>query len=235
MKSIIGNINLSLLEIIAVLFPGSAALLLISRIETGKAFLYTLLPNPESEWQVALAFFGGAYFLGYVLFNLGSILDDLVYEKYKHLFQEKQILLDEKGNTIKDKCGNTKKMRPCAGEKPIILVSAIKIKEEIMGKEDPNGRDINVYKWTAGYLLANHPEMYAVVERHQTASKFFRSMVVVLLATFFVSIGALNFWVSFSYFVLLFLSVLIYIEQRVKAIRAAYEYLIVCHSTGNLK
>lgn len=101
MKSIIENINLSLLEIIAVLFPGSAALLIISRIETGKAFLYTLLPNPESEWQVGLAFFGSAYFLGNLLFYLGSILDDLAYERLKHLFQVKEIQLDEKGGVKK--------------------------------------------------------------------------------------------------------------------------------------
>lgn len=234
MKSIIENLNLSLLEIIAVLFPGSAALLLISRIETGKAFLYTLLPNPESEWQVALAFFGSAYFLGNLLFYLGSILDDLAYERLKHLFQVKEIQLDEKGGVKKEGGKNIKK-RPGKGKDPYILFVAKKIKNQIWPTGDPNGRDINVYKWTAGYLLANHPEMYATVERHQTASKFFRSMVVVLLAAFFISLGALNFWVSSSYFILLSLSVVIYIEQRVKAIRAAYEYLIVCHSTGKLQ
>ncbi|MEY4903287.1 MAG: hypothetical protein RLZZ292_1102 [Bacteroidota bacterium] len=91
MKSLSENINLSILEIFSVLFPGGAMLLLCWQAPDIQGAMRGLLPDMGSEWQVSIAFLGVAYFLGYVLFYLSSFLDEVVYDHFK---SKKQALTD---------------------------------------------------------------------------------------------------------------------------------------------
>jgi hypothetical protein len=92
MKSLSENINLSILEIFSVLFPGGAMLLLCWQVADIQASMRVLLPDMGSEWQVSIAFLGVAYFLGYVLFYVSSFLDAAVYDRFK---EKRTALIDK--------------------------------------------------------------------------------------------------------------------------------------------
>jgi hypothetical protein len=143
MKSIADNLNLSLLETTAVLFPGSAILLLANQIQVVQKFLLGILPSLESEWQVGLAFLGTAYFCGYILFFLGSLLDRPVYDNCKHFFFKKEIMTDKEGNTLKDNCNNEIKVRPRESNETSLFKKASKIKKKHLKGTDYMGNDIN--------------------------------------------------------------------------------------------
>lgn len=200
MKSLSENINLSILEIFSVLFPGGAMSLLCSQVYDIKIVVRNLLVDIDSEWQVSVAFLGVAYFLGYVLFYLSSFLDTYVYDRLNK--EQRQVLINR----------------------------VVEIKTAAFGYDSK--AEINAFKWACAVLLAKQPAMFAAVERFMAASKFFRSMVVVLCfaAVLFVLQG--TFLVAFVVLVFSIISLFNYIRQRDKAIEAAYQYLI---TTANLK
>ena len=231
MKFVTENLNLSLLEITAVLLPGSAFLLLMNQIHVVQEFFSSLLPDPKSEWQVGFAFLGAAYFCGYLLFSLGSLLDDPIYENCKHFFFKKEVKYDNAGIPLKDKSGKEIKERPKIVRDTTLFKKALNVKKKHLKGTDEFGNEVNLYKWTSGYLLAEYQMLYSIVERHQAASKFFRSMVWVFVVAISVSLCNNQVGSTLIAFLLLCMSIFIYVEQREKAIRAAYEYLLVVDST----
>ncbi|MFN6201680.1 MAG: hypothetical protein ACK496_04260, partial [Acidobacteriota bacterium] len=88
MQSMTDKINLSLLEILAVLVPGSLGVLLLRAIPVFRTLINSSQFNIEGEIQKTLVFFGASYFIGHVLFYLGSKLDELVYDKIKYLLKD---------------------------------------------------------------------------------------------------------------------------------------------------
>jgi ABC-type multidrug transport system fused ATPase/permease subunit len=109
-------------------------------------------------------------------------------------------------------------------KKQALSDSVIKIKTATFGYD--NKDEINAFKWSSALLLAKQPAMFAAVERLMAASKFFRSMVVVLcLAALLFAFqgGFIGAIVAFSFAVI---SLFNYIRQREKAVEAAYQYVI---------
>jgi hypothetical protein len=202
MKSLSENINLSILEIFSVLFPGGAMLLLCWQVREIQAAMRVLLPDMGSEWQVSIAFLGVAYFLGYVLFYVSSFLDTAVYDRFK---EKRTALIDR----------------------------VIEHKKKAFGYDSKE--EINAFKWSCAVLLAQQPAMYAAVERFMAASKFFRSMVVVLFLAALLWLIQGKYIIALIAIVFVVISLLNYIRQRDKAVTAAYEYVIKIHNFSNLK
>lgn len=199
MKSVTENINLSLLEICAVLLPGAAALIIGWQIPDKQTDLVESIPIINKEWQAVLAYLGGAYFVGYLVFFVGSKLDDWVYDKFRAKF----------GLVNND----------------ALMEKVTEYKKAECGFDTPNV--INIYKWSFGKLLVQYPALYAVVERDQAASKFFRSMVVVMFFSLFV-FGFKQDWIKVAMsFLVMILSLLVYAKQRHKAVNTAYEYIVI--------
>lgn len=238
MKSITDNLNLSLLEIFAVLLPGGAAILLGWQLPAFREHIWALIPDPANEWHWSLAFLGGAYFIGHILFYMGSFWDDFLYDKVKFLLHKpKEEELEGTGKEslklwarILYQATRSKQEQQAPIEDLIkgrthLFKAALQIKKEENGLE---GREIiNLYKWAIAKFLAQYPALHAEVERHQAASKFFRSMAVVGLLAAIIFITQLQ-WTLGGISVLgLFLSLLIYLNQRFKAVKTAYEYVVV--------
>ena len=192
MKSLTENINLSILEIFSVLFPGGALMLLCWQVADIQVVIQGLLPNIESEWQLSIAFLGTAYFLGYVLFYISSFFDFL----YDYFKKSKKPLIDK----------------------------VIALKTKAFGYD--NMVEINAFKWSCAVLLAQQPAMYNVVERFMAASKFFRSMTLVLCIAVLGLCCQCKFLGAFIALIFVAISFLNYMRQRSKAVEAAYEYVV---------
>lgn len=193
MKQLSESLNLSILEIFSVLFPGGAFLLLCWQVPNIQSTLRGLIPEMNSEWQLSIAFLGMAYFLGYVLFYVSSFMDAPIYDRFK------------KENTfLKDKV----------------------LSHKIKAFGENNKSEINLFKWSCAVLLAQQPAMFAEVERLMAASKFFRSMTVVIL--FAAILFAFQGKIGGSLVALGFVAIALlnYMRQRSKAVATAYEYVI---------
>ncbi len=203
MKSITDNLN-SLSSKSFQYCYGATALLLAWQVLTLQSQIQNIIPNWESEWQVGLAFLGGAYFVGYLLFFAGSKLDDWIYDRYKSRFG--------------------------FGDNDPLLEKVRTLKIAEIGFDDR--KILNHYKWSVGKLLAKFPAVFAVVERHQAASKFFRSMVVVMFTAAIIFGWQTQWGLSVLCAFTMLMSLFIYMEQRKKATTAVYEYVIIVSSFG---
>ncbi|RPD42782.1 hypothetical protein [Chitinophaga barathri] len=190
------NFKIYLLDILSVLLPGGLLVALLARFE-GLAGKYASLFLTDSDnWMAIVVYIGIAYMLGHFIFFLGSYLDDILFEPYQKVFW-------------KD---------------PLLKAIVINFKEEKTGIADRAA--LNAFKWSCAWLLKHEPAMYSVVERHIAESKFFRSLVVVLLAGVIISCIKNEWWMAVTAFVLVFFSIIRYLTQRSKAIETAYQYVI---------
>jgi hypothetical protein len=198
MKQLSESLNLSILEIFSVLFPGGAFLLLCWQVPDIQSTLRSLIPEMKSEWQLSIAFLGMAYFLGYVLFYVSSFMDTPIYDRFK-----------KENTALKDKV----------------------LSHKIKAFGEDNKSELNLFKWSCAVLLAQQPAMFAEVERLMAASKFFRSMTVVILfaAIFFAFQGKVGGSLVALGFVAI--ALLNYMRQRSKAVAAAYEYVVTLKNT----
>lgn len=190
------NLKTYLLDILSVLLPGGLLVALLARFES---FLYSyasLFPTDGNNWVAVLVFAGVAYMFGHFIFLFGSWLDDLLFEPCQKVFW-------------KD---------------PLLKSIVIQYKEEKTGITDR--RALNAFKWSCAWLLKNEPAMHTVVERHIAESKFFRSLVVVLLAGVVIFLVTGGPGKALAAFILVFFSMVRYITQRVKAIETAYQFVI---------
>lgn len=111
-------------------------------------------------------------------------------------------------------------------EKEQTYLCAREIKEKYLG-DNPNEEVINTFQWAKANVQLRYPAAAVEIRRLEADSKFFRSLIIVLLVIGLILIckGA---WVeSAGCFVLMLASFWRYADQRWKAAQRAYEYLIV--------
>jgi 8-oxo-dGTP pyrophosphatase MutT (NUDIX family) len=248
---------IGLTDFFAILLPGALLTYVIDALGLGRALIgsrYTNLTGPAG-W---VAFFFASYLFGHFIFLLGSwLLDDYVYDKIRDATSWRQIrrLVSE------DRNEKRKKVFPALAtwladflikkdkDSNHALTQALRIKDKYLGRLNfPSG--INAFQWCRARLNLEHPEAAAAVERFDAASKFFRSLIVVLcllvllgLALFFlplfpVAIPNLKapYWrglaIALVSLVLLCLAFWRYVDQRVKATNQAYWYIITLEGVG---
>ena len=185
-----------LLDILSIILPGALLLAILSLFDSVKNIITYFFPSGNSESLRVAIFLGIAYMLGHFIFLIGSLLDDLIYEKVKKVYWTNQKL----------------------------TAYAIQLKEEKTGILDI--KILNAFKWSCAWLLANQPAMYSVVERHIAESKFFRSNIIVLFIGICVFILHEDFQMALISFIFLLLSLIRYLTQRHKSIETAYQFVI---------
>jgi hypothetical protein len=99
---------------------------------------------------------------------------------------------------------------------------------------------MNTFQWAKAYVELKAPGTAVEIHRYEANSKFFRSLIIVLIAIIPMVFGNSLFhykspaaaWL-FSLLIVVFIfgGCLIYVDQRRKAIRAAYQYFIVLVKT----
>ena len=214
---------IGLMDFFAILLPG-ALLTYVLKDSLGPWLFgqgYVGLAGGEA-WAV---FLFGAYLLGHFIFLIGSLLDGRVYDPLRDATPAKQIDRLAGGGDLSWRPARWLAARLFKENMDRALHQAVRIKEHYLDPLDASSA-INAFQWCKVKLTLGHAEAMTSVQRFEADSKFFRSLLVVLLV--FIPVGwaregpmaiaaglpvlALAFWR--------------YVDQRAKATTQAYWYII---------
>lgn len=192
------------LDFFAILLPGAiATAILAPRLE--QFVLGPLIAVPADgagKWAVFLTF---AYFLGHLIFLVGSYID----VSYNVLRQ----WLSPYGNESAYQC-------------------ASRIRDSIIDAGERQA--LNTFQWSRAVLIAKCPAAAEDVHRLEADSKFFRSLLVVCAlsaAAFFIGGGTLQGWIALALVLPCYAR---YYERRLKSTTQAYIHIITQHRLGAL-
>ena len=192
------------LDLFGVLLPGAVATALLEP-RVGDWIFGSLVARPSSEPAKWAAFLVIAYFVGHLIFLLGSYLDPW-YNKLRERFDP----YDDKS----------------------AYQAATSIRDSILTEQER--KPLNTFQWARSVLLANCPAAAQDVHRLEADSKFFRSLLVVsaLAALLFSMEGRLI--EGAIALVLLVPCFARYYERRLKSTTQAYIHVVTLHRMGGL-
>ena len=192
------------LDFFAILLPGAiATAILLPRV--GPYVLGSLIEKPGGEVGDWVAFLICAYFLGHLIFLVGSYIDPLY-----NAFRER---ISPYGNESAYQC-------------------AKRIRDSIV--DDAERGALNPFQWSRSVLLATWPAAAEDVHRLEADSKFFRSLLIVsaLSGVVFLVGGR---WAEGGIALLLVVPCFArYYERRLKSTTQAYIHLITLYRLGKL-
>lgn len=199
MKAEPGSFYLGVIDVFSIMLPGALlAYFLPQLLDLG--VLGTLLEKPEKEVHDWLAVLFAAYLFGHIIFLVSSFLDKPYDDRIRPCFWPD---IDE-----------------------LAYLRAEAIKEKSIGED--NSQAVNTFQWAKSMLVLEHHEASAEVAGLEAASKFFRSMVVVLALLAALNIGSPkgDWLVVLVLLVLMGLSLWRYAERRHKSIKQACWFVI---------
>jgi ADP-ribose pyrophosphatase YjhB (NUDIX family) len=224
---------IGVIDFFSVILPGAVITFIAD-----KSNLKSLIVNPTifsqtsdvERWGVFLV---TSYIIGHFLFLLGSKLDNLVYDRIRQGVSGASTL----PSTARRKASGPISRRLgtffFSANADLALEQVLRLRDRSV-PGDHDHAVINAFQWSKAKLTLQAPAALAEVQRLEADSKFFRSMVVVLLVVPFVVLLAPGRIMSPGYEWLIFVispllmgsSMLRYIELRFKATQYAYWYLL---------
>lgn len=190
--------HIGIIDFFSVILPG-AVLTFQLRSLADEGFFGNHFPSVKSDTEGWIVFLVIAYILGHFIFLLGSWLDRI----YDVMLER---LLPRKNN--------------------LPFEEALKIMTRHLDFIGIDKKAINVFQWIKCRLAIAHPTALNHVQRFEADSKFFRSLVVVLIFLMALALMRHNMLMLVVYLVLIGISVWRYGEQRFKSTRQAYWYAI---------
>ncbi|HET7787625.1 MAG TPA: NUDIX domain-containing protein [Myxococcales bacterium] len=183
--------------------------------------------EPTARW---IAFLFVAWLIGHFVFLLGSVLlDDHVYDPIRDATRGAQIRRLAKGQrrSFFVLRGLARLVFKEGVDAP--LRQAVALKERHLAPLGAEG-SINAFQWCKARLILKHPAAIAEVERLEADSKFFRSLLIVLLILVALGLSQHRKEVAAAAAVLLPFAFWRFCERRAKAVNQAYWYLITLES-----
>jgi hypothetical protein len=195
---------IGVLDFFAILLPGAiATAILAPRI--GHLVLGPLVAAPDTDAANWTAFLTCAYFLGHLIFLVGSYLDRIY-------------------NTLRER------LNPYDNESA--YQCATRIRNDLI--DGVERKALNTFQWSRSVLIAKCPAAAEDVHRLEADSKFFRSLLVVCVlstVTFMLGAKPLEALVALALVPPCFAR---YYERRLKSTTQAYIHVITLHRLGNL-
>jgi hypothetical protein len=192
------------LDFFAILLPGAiASAILAQRI--GRIVVGPLIAVPATEAEVWAIFLTSSYFLGHLVFLVGSYVDR-VYDVVR------------------------KRRNPYGNESA--YQCATRIRNSLV--DEAESKSLNTFQWARSVLIAKCPAAAEDVHRLEADSKFFRSLLVVCALTsavLFSSSKVLEGLVALALVAPCFAR---YYERRLKSTTQAYIHIVVHYRLGNL-
>tara|TARA_R110002110_G_scaffold2894_4_gene14764 strand:+ start:2160 stop:2813 length:654 start_codon:yes stop_codon:yes gene_type:complete len=196
-----GSFYLGVVDFFSIMLPGGVLAWFLAGPLQGNVF-GTLFPAIPPGTAGWVIFLFAAYLLGHIVFLLGSYLDN-IYDPIRKLVWPKAT--------------------------DFAYQQADRIKRDRLGAEA--AKAINTYQWSRAILTLNHPAGMAEVARLEADSKFFRSLVVVLVILLAATLANDGHRTGIVFPVLLgvfaVLSYWRYTERRYKSTEQAYRFMIV--------
>ncbi|HEY8185490.1 MAG TPA: NUDIX domain-containing protein [Pyrinomonadaceae bacterium] len=225
---------IGLIDFFAILLPGALLTLLVKdnvgpRL-LGQAEYYKLVGT--NGW-VAFIFCG--YLLGHFIFLIGSwLLDDHVYEPIKNANYGEQINRLAKGKRLSHLFFRWLSWGFFKKDSELALRQGVRIKDHYLDPLEASNA-INAFQWSKARLTLEQPEAMATVQRFEADSKFFRSLVILclIIVAFLVPLGLVENRraIAWLFMALLPLALWRYKDQRLKATKQAYWYILTLEAT----
>jgi len=190
-----GDFAASFGDIIGILMPGAVAAYVLGPWVQGRVKPFGLLEVAEGP-PAWVAFVVAAYFLGHLVFLLGSFLDPLYNPLRKYL-------------------------RPPDKDHLYAVAKACQRREL-----DDTAHAINVFKYAKAVLGLFHEGATAEIQRLEAESKFFRSICALLVLLVVATWNRSDLGLRVLALALILLSFWRYAERRWKSTELAYGYLV---------
>jgi 8-oxo-dGTP pyrophosphatase MutT (NUDIX family) len=217
---------IGMMDFFSILLPGAVLTYLFSDVAGAPIFKDDPIPGGTEGWIV---FIFSSYLLGHLVFLLGSLLDDLLYDKVRNGTYEGQVRRLAAGEERPAWLSRWVAGKVMKNRYDATLRRAIDIRNAYVA--DPEGPDvINAFQWCKVHLALNHRDAVPVVERFEADSKFFRSFIVVMLIAFFWMLFARQWVDALGFALLLPFATWRYLDQRTKAVNQAYYFVIAEHA-----
>lgn len=194
-----------ILDFFAILLPGAiVTAILAPRLE--HLVVGPLVKLPAGDAAGWAAFLACAFFLGHLMFLIGSYIDPL----YSRLRERRSPY----GNTSAYAC-------------------TTQIRDRLI---DPGERvALNTFQWSRSVLIASAPSAAEDVHRLEADSKFFRSMMIVCVLAAIVLLGEGHTLQGVAALILVPPCFARYYERRLKSTTQAYVHVITLYRAGLLK
>jgi len=216
------NFFLGIIDFFSIILPG-ALLSYFLRDVASERVLPTPLHqmSPTEQWIV---FAVSSYLLGHFIFLLGSWLDELYDLLRKHTLRPRIRRLARTGKLM-PRFPRALLWLVFKRDQDLALDRAKRIKDHYLKPLDGSSA-VNTFQWAKARLTLEKPEALAVVQRFEADSKFFRSLVAVLILLPFLAGWVWDLPFTFVYLSLLILALWRFMEQRSKAINQAYWFIL---------
>jgi hypothetical protein len=197
---------IGVVDFFSIMLPGGIFAYFLYGLFGSKIF-GPLLPAIKSDADGWVIFLLAAYLFGHIVFLVGSLFDDILYDPIRKMIWTK------------------KKDKAYPEARTLKLKHVGDAKEEV----------VNTFQWAKAVLVLEHQPGIVEVARHEADSKFFRSLVVVLAVLSWGAFLQGQPTLGWLFIALLVASFWRYVERRYKSTQQAYWYLIALNSLGKLK
>ncbi|TRY31540.1 hypothetical protein [Aliiglaciecola sp. M165] len=192
------------IDLFAILLPGSIATAILEPY-VGSMIFGQIIFAPDSAGEKWVAFLAVAYFLGHLIFLLGSYIDPL----YNGIREK----LNPYGNTSAFTCASN-------------------LRDSLI--DEPEQKALNTFQWSRSVLLTCSPAAAQDVHRLEADSKFFRSLLVVCLLVGVVFLFDGKVVAGVISLALIFPCFARYYERRLKSTTQAYIHVLTLNKLGKL-
>jgi hypothetical protein len=193
-----------ILDFFAILLPGAIATAIFA-LRFGHLVLGPLITNPTTEAGKWAMFLTLSYFLGHLIFLVGSYVD--------YLYNTLRERLNPYGNESAYQC-------------------ATRIRNSLIDEGERNA--MNTFQWARSVLIAKCPVAAEDVHRLEADSKFFRSLLVVCALSSIVFFSSSKVPEGIVALALVPPCFARYYERRLKSTTQAYIHIITLHRLGSL-
>jgi hypothetical protein len=204
-----GDFYIGITSFLSILLPGSIATVLLQTRLLRRLDIDPFIAVPESTSARWAAFLITAYFVGHIVFLIGSYLDPF----YDRIRKKRSYRREERINER-------------------AFQSATQIRDEIL--RGPEAEAVSTFQWSRAILSTQFPHAANDVHELEAASKFFRSLFVLLSMGGVILLIEAEVIAAVVSLALASLCFARYYERRLKSTTQAYVYAITLHRLGKL-
>jgi hypothetical protein len=194
-----GDFFVGVLDFFAILLPGAIATAILAP-RVGEFVVGPLVDVPDTEAARWAAFLTCSYFLGHIMFLVGSYLDPV--------YNAIRARRNPYGNESAYQC-------------------ATRIRDRVL--DDNERKAMNTFQWSRSVLIAKCPAAAQDVHRLEADSKFFRSLLVVCVLSAAVFVYESRYLEGVLVMALVPPSFARYYERRLKSTTQAYVHVVTLY------
>lgn len=212
------KIFIGLMDFFTILLPGALLTYFLQGTRAESLLPKTIVTMSDGErWAVVVV---SSYLLGHFLFLLGSWLDEF-YDCTRSRTLEYRVKRLWRTKHLPSRFSRALSWLVFKRERNVAVDRATQVKKRRLAPLQAQGA-INTFQWAKARLALEKPSALEIVQRFEADSKFFRSLVPLLLIVPFLH----DFRSHWMFLLLVPLALWRYMEQRHKATNQAYWFIL---------